>query len=97
MYCDDQNFIAEYLSNYLVNSKCLDHNQMKQGTWDYSIKFNKEVPKLNTIYKNINECYVGHRVDTKKLYEEYFNYFIFNNNISCENQTNILMNITEIE
>lgn len=85
MYCDDQNFIAEYLSNYLPT--CIDHNQMKQGTWDYSIKFNQRVSKLNTIYPNINECYVGHRVDTKKLYEEYFNYFTINN---------IILNVNEI-
>ena len=71
VYCDDQNFMIDYLSEFIPI--CIDHNQMKQLRWDYSTKFDHKVPRLNTIYKNMNECFVGHRVDTKKLYEEYFN------------------------
>tara|TARA_E500000178_G_scaffold346437_1_gene398064 strand:+ start:807 stop:2885 length:2079 start_codon:yes stop_codon:yes gene_type:complete len=72
LYGDDQNFIANFLSEYIPT--CIDHNQMQNLRWDYSIKFNKIYTKLNTIYKNMNncDCYIGHRVDTKKIYKEYF-------------------------
>ena len=72
IYGDDQIFIANFLSEYIP--MCIDHNKMHNLKWDYSIIFNKKYTKLNEIYNNMKncDCYVGHRVDTKKIYNEYF-------------------------
>ena len=66
-YGDDQNFIKEYFKKYLNKHNCLDHNNTTIN-YDYSKKFTSEYTPISTILKNENDYYVGHRVNTKKLY-----------------------------
>ena len=70
-YGDDQNFIKEYLKKYLNKDNCLDHNKTTIN-YDYSIKFTGEYTPISTILKNERDFYVGHRVNTKKLYIDNF-------------------------
>lgn len=71
LYGDDQIFIKEYLKQFLNKDNCLDHNKTNIN-YDYSIKFTKEYTPISTILKNERDYYVGHRVNTKKLYLENF-------------------------
>ncbi len=66
-YGDDQNFIKEYFKKYLNKHNCLDHNNTTIN-YDYSKKFTSEYTPISTILKNEKDYYVGHRVNTKKLY-----------------------------
>ena len=70
IYLDEQNCLSEFFKSYLHNKNCLDHNKNK--SWDYSIIFNTPFTKLDYLFPGLNECYVGHRMDTKKEYEKYF-------------------------
>jgi len=75
IYLDEQNWLSEYFNSLLTKDNCLDHNNMTNLMWDYSIKFNNKYKKLDTLYKGLNEGFIGHRVDTKKIYKDIFNYF----------------------
>ena len=70
-YGDDQNFIKEYFKKYLNKDNCLDHNKTTIN-YDYSIKFTGEYTPISTILKNERYFYLGHRVNTKKLYIDNF-------------------------
>ena len=71
LYGDDQNFIKEYLEKFLNKDNCLDHNKTNIN-YDYSTKFTNEYTPISTILKNERDHYVGHRVNTKKVYFENF-------------------------
>ena len=71
IYGDDQNFIKEYLKEFLSKDNCLDHNNTA-STYDYSTKITKKYTPISTILKNTRDYYVGHRVNTKKLYIDNF-------------------------
>ena len=70
IYLDEQNWLSDFFKSYLHNKNCLDHNKNK--SWDYSIIFNTPFTKLDSLFPGLNEHYVGHRIDTKKVYEKYF-------------------------
>jgi len=97
-YGDDQLFLINYLKDFIPKS--LDHNKNKEGTWDYSIKFDKIVKKLNSIFPGLSEGFIGNKIRTKTMYIKYFNKFSFNksriyiiaNNIN--NSKRIINNIT---
>ena len=71
LYGDDQNFIKGYLKEYLNKEKCLDHNKTSI-THDYSLKFKGEYIPISSLLKNEHDYYVGHRVNTKRLYLDNF-------------------------
>ena len=61
--------IACFLDKDIENTvkDCLDHNNTTIN-YDYSKKFTSEYTPISTILKNEKDYYVGHRVNTKKLY-----------------------------
>ena len=72
-YLDDQNFLHEYFSPYYGD--CLDHNNMKELTWPYSVQFRHKHKRLNELHPHMthHDIYLGHRVDTRETYEVCFN------------------------
>jgi hypothetical protein len=70
LYLDEQNWLNEYMTPYLCKNKCIDHNI--KNIWDYSVIFKTPFKKLDSLFFKLNEHFVGHRVDTKTLYETHF-------------------------
>ena len=72
-YLDDQNFLHEYFGQYY--NDCLDHNNMKELTWPYSVQFRHKHKRLNELHPHMthHDIYLGHRVDTRETYEVCFN------------------------
>lgn len=72
-YLDDQRFFQEYLGRHLNKKNCIDHNKIISKTgWSYSQLFNIKCRSLSSLYSGMNERFVGHRVDTKQLYQKHF-------------------------
>lgn len=71
IYGDDQLFLSQFLKDFLNKDKCMDHNNTSKK-YNYSKTINNEFTPISTILKNLKDCYVGHRVDTKALFIENF-------------------------
>ena len=70
-YLDDQHFFNKYFGKYLNVRDCLDHNKTRNKS-PWSRPFNGKHQALSSIYKGVNEGFVGHRVKTKELYLKHF-------------------------
>ena len=72
-YLDDQNFLHEYFGQYYDD--CIDHNNMEELTWPYSVQFRHKHKRLNELHPHMthHDIYLGHRVDTRETYEVCFN------------------------
>jgi len=70
IYLDEQNWLSEYMKPYLNINDCLDHNV--RATWEYSVIYKGPLKKLDTLFPNLNEHFVGHRIDTKTTYDTHF-------------------------